>query len=93
MTGAATVTAIGANSVTLDATRPGEALVRVHFTPYWTLATGQGCVRPAGQFTEGPVSGCAPGPAQLTIRFALTVSARLSQGATEGPGPHNRLVG
>jgi hypothetical protein len=69
VTGAATVTAIGANSVTLDATRPGEALVRVHFTPYWTLGPGQGCVRPAGQFTEVQLQ--RPGPAQLTIGFAF----------------------
>ncbi|HWK16737.1 MAG TPA: hypothetical protein VNR66_04720, partial [Solirubrobacteraceae bacterium] len=50
--GAATLTAIGADSLTLHALRPGRAYVRVHFTPYWKLSDGFGCVRPAGDFTE-----------------------------------------
>ena len=50
--GAATLTAIGADSLTLRALRPGSAFVRVRFTPYWKLSDGFGCVRPAGDFTE-----------------------------------------
>ncbi len=59
--GAATLTAIGADSLTLRALRPGRAFVRVHFTPYWKLSDGFGCVGPAGDFTE------------LTLRRAGTV--------------------
>jgi hypothetical protein len=70
VTGAATLTSLGPNSLTLAATRPGVALLRVHFTPYWTLGRGQGCVRPAGQFTELQLRHA--GPAQLTIRFAFS---------------------
>ncbi len=49
--GAATLTAISADSLTLRALRPGTAFVRVRFTPYWKLSDGFGCVRPAGDFT------------------------------------------
>ena len=69
VTGAATLTSLGPNSLTLTATRPGTALLRVHFTPHWTLGRGQGCVLPAGQFTELQLR--RAGPAQLTIRFAF----------------------
>ncbi|HWE34215.1 MAG TPA: hypothetical protein VG410_12065 [Solirubrobacteraceae bacterium] len=69
VTGAATLTSIGPNSLTLLATRPGDAFVRVHFTPYWTLGTGHGCVQPTGQFTELRLRDA--GPAQLTIGFAF----------------------
>jgi hypothetical protein len=67
--GAATVTAMGPNSVTLSATRPGTALVRVRFSPYWKLVPGGGCVAPDGQFTKVTLS--RPGRAQLVIDFAL----------------------
>jgi hypothetical protein len=70
VTGAATLTSLGPNSLTLTANRPGTALVRVHFTPYWTLGANQGCVRPAGQFTELQLR--RAGPSELTIRFAFS---------------------
>jgi hypothetical protein len=68
--GPATLNALGPNSLTLTATRAGTVFVHVHFTPYWTLGTGQGCVQPAGQFTELRLR--RAGPAQLTIAFALS---------------------
>jgi hypothetical protein len=67
--GAATVTELGANSVTLDAHRPGTTLVRVRFTPYWALSGSPGCVAPDGEFTR--VTLRRAGPAKLVIRFAL----------------------
>ena len=42
--GPARLRAIGANSLTLDATRPGSSYVRVRFTPYWAITEGSGCV-------------------------------------------------
>ncbi len=51
VSGAATLTALGPNSLTIDAHRAGTALVRVRFTPYWALGAGDGCVMQAGQFT------------------------------------------
>jgi hypothetical protein len=69
VTGAATLSAIGPNSVTLRALRPGTALVRVRFTPYWALGEGAGCVEPAGDFTGLRLR--AAGPVKLVIRFSL----------------------
>lgn len=43
-TGAATVTRLGAHSADLRATRAGEALVRIRWSPYWELVRGSGCV-------------------------------------------------
>ncbi len=50
--GAATLTALGADWLTLRASRPGNVYLHVHFTPYWKITTGSGCVEPAGQFTR-----------------------------------------
>jgi hypothetical protein len=67
--GAATATALGPSSVTLQASRPGRAYVRVRYTPYWALAGGAGCVAPDGDFTQ--VTLRRPGRVRLVIRFAL----------------------
>jgi hypothetical protein len=67
--GPAKLRAIGANSVTLDATRPGTSFVRVRFTPYWAITEGSGCVAPAHDFTK--VTLRRPGLATLGIRFSL----------------------
>ncbi len=65
--GAATLTALGADSLTLRAAHPGSALVRVHFTPYWALAGASGCVAAAGDFTSLTLR--TAGTARLVIRF------------------------
>jgi hypothetical protein len=67
--GAATLSALGPNSLTLRAARPGTVLVRVHFTPYWALGEGRGCVEPAGDFTRLVVR--RAGTIRLVIRFSL----------------------
>jgi hypothetical protein len=67
--GAATLRAIGPNSLTMQATRAGSAYIRVHFSPYWALGEGTGCVSPAGDFTRLQVS--RPGPVKLVISFSL----------------------
>jgi hypothetical protein len=80
VSGAATLTAMDVNSLTLYAQRPGTALVRVHFTPYWALGQGSGCVEPAGDFVRLTLR--RPGPVRLVIRFSLgrvrATSARCS---------------
>ncbi len=43
----AVLTAVGADSFTLAAPRPGSYEVRVRFTPSWALERGHGCVRAA----------------------------------------------
>src|SRR5581483_9618356 len=57
VTGAAILRKLDANSLTLQATRGGAALVRVHYTPYWALAGGGGCVAPAGDYTRVTLRG------------------------------------
>jgi hypothetical protein len=69
VSGAATLTAIDVNSLTLFAEHPGTAFVRVHFTPYWVLSSGSGCVAPAGDFVRLTLR--RPGPVRLVIRFSL----------------------
>jgi hypothetical protein len=67
--GAATLQAIGPDSLTLLARHPGTALVRVRFTPYWALDPGSGCVSPAGDFTKLTLR--AAGPVKLITRFSF----------------------
>jgi hypothetical protein len=67
--GAATLTALGPDWLTLRATRAGEVMLRVRFTPYWALTRGSGCVEPAGAFTRVLVR--RTGPITLGIHFAL----------------------
>jgi hypothetical protein len=55
--------------VTIDARRTGTALVRVRYSPYWSLGTGDGCVMQAGQFTDLRLQ--HPGEMKLTVRFSL----------------------
>jgi hypothetical protein len=67
--GAATLSSLGPNSLLMRARRPGTALVRVRFTPYWALAGASGCVYPAGDFTGLTLR--RPGPVRLVIQFSL----------------------
>jgi hypothetical protein len=67
--GAATLTALGPDWLTLRARRRGEVLLHVRFTPYWALARGSGCVEPAGPFTRLRIH--RPGPIRLGIDFSL----------------------
>jgi hypothetical protein len=60
---------LGPNSLQLTGERPGTALIRVNFTPYWAVTEGSGCVSPAGQFTALTVR--RPGPIRLGIEFSL----------------------
>ena len=49
----ATLTRMSSDSFTVDVPRPGAFVVRVHFSPYWALQSGAGCVaRAAGGWTQ-----------------------------------------
>ena len=64
------LTSLGSDSFALDATSRGSFLVRVHFTRYWTLEQGAGCVEPApGGWTS--VSVRAPGRVLVAARFSI----------------------
>lgn len=45
---AATTRWVGRQGFALDVTRPGLFLVRVNFTPYWSIKRGSGCLLRAG---------------------------------------------
>jgi hypothetical protein len=78
--GAATLTALGPNSLDLQGQRAGTTLIRVHWSPYWAITRGSGCVAPDGDFTR--LTSREPGPVHIAISFALdrigATSARCS---------------
>lgn len=57
---------MGSDELTLDVRRPGRALVRVRFTPYWKAQGG--CVERDGDWTR--VSADRPGRLRVTTTFA-----------------------
>jgi hypothetical protein len=78
--GAATVRAMGSDWIALQARRPGTVLVHVHFTPYWALATGAGCVARDGAATRLTLR--RAGPVRLVIRFSARRVAAASSRCT-----------
>jgi hypothetical protein len=64
------LTSLGHDSFALLATAPGRFLVRVRYTPFWTLVSGNGRVAEApGGWTY--VSAQRPGPLLIMARFTL----------------------
>jgi hypothetical protein len=64
------VTSLGHESVGLQAYAQGTLLVRVRYTPYWTVTSGAGCVqRGAGGWTR--VDAARRGPLRLHASFSL----------------------
>ncbi len=64
------LTSLGNDSFALHASSRGSFLVRVHFTPYWTLAKGAGCVgRAPGGWTSVTVRN--PGTVLIAAHFSL----------------------
>jgi hypothetical protein len=69
--GVASLTALGANWMKLEARSTGTALIRIRWSPYWAVTQGSGCVAPSGGgFTELQVR--RSGPLRVAIRFSLT---------------------
>jgi hypothetical protein len=66
----ATLTGLTTDSLTLNAPAPGSYTVRVHFTSYWALASGSGCVsRAAGDWTQ--IHARRAGSLHVVIDFSL----------------------
>jgi hypothetical protein len=64
------VTQLGSDSFTLRASRAGTSVVRLRFTPYWSIAGGHGCVQRArGGWTE--VRTPSAGRVRVAIAFSL----------------------
>ena len=49
--GGANTVRVGPQGFALNVTSPGEFLVRVNFTPYWSIARGAGCLLRRGNWT------------------------------------------
>jgi hypothetical protein len=81
LTGPGRLTALGHDSFSLQASAGGSFLVKVHYTRYWTLTEGSGCVSQApGGWTAVRLS--EPGRAVVSARFSL--------GRAFGSGPSCR---
>jgi hypothetical protein len=63
------LTSLGPDWLTLRAAGPGSVLLHVHYSPYWALVRGSGCVEPAGGGTRVMLR--RAGAARIGIRFSL----------------------
>ena len=68
-TSAARVMWIGRQGFALDVSRPGEFLVRVNFTPYWSIERGAGCILRRGDWTVARAA--HPGVLRVNADFSL----------------------
>jgi hypothetical protein len=70
LSGPGRVTELGHDTLSLQVDAPGSVLVRVRWTPYWTVTSGAGCVqRGVGGWTR--VDAARRGPLQLRASFSL----------------------
>jgi hypothetical protein len=60
---------VGRQSFGLDVTRPGDFLVRVNFTPYWSISRGAGCLLRRGEWTVAHAS--HPGVFRVSADFSV----------------------
>jgi len=68
-TAAAETRWIGRQGFALDVERPGEFLVRVNFTPYWSISHGAGCILRRGDWTVARAS--RPGIFRVAADFSV----------------------
>jgi len=66
---AARVLWVGRQSFGLDVSRPGEFLVRVNFTPYWSISRGAGCLLRRGDWTVARAA--HPGVFRVSADFSV----------------------
>jgi hypothetical protein len=67
--GRASAVSVGHEGFALDVTEPGKFLVRVNFTPYWSIGTGSGCLLRDGNWTIARVA--HPGTFSVDADFSL----------------------
>jgi hypothetical protein len=60
---------VGRQGFALDVRTPGEFLVRVNFTPYWSISRGSGCILRRGDWTVARAS--RPGVFRVDADFSL----------------------
>jgi hypothetical protein len=68
-TAAASTRWVGHQGFALDVRRPGEFLVRVNFTPYWSVSAGSGCLSRRGDWTV--VRAERPGVFRVAADFSI----------------------
>jgi hypothetical protein len=77
--GEAAVRWAGHSGFALNVTRPGDFLVRVSFTPYWSIARGQGCLLRRGEWTVARAN--RPGVLRVAANFSLPRAWKAATGA------------
>jgi len=77
--GAAQTRWVGHEGFALDVRRPGEFLVRVNFTPYWSIARGEGCLLHRRDWTM--VRASQPGVFRVAADFSLPRAWKAATGA------------
>src|SRR3954454_2458923 len=60
---------IGRQGFALDVEQPGEFLVRVNFTPYWSISQGAGCILRRGDWTVARAA--HPGVFRVAADFSV----------------------
>jgi hypothetical protein len=60
---------IGHEGFALDVERPGDFLVRVNFTPYWSISRGNGCILRRGDWTVARAA--RPGVFRVAADFSV----------------------
>ena len=68
VSGGGRLLAIGPSDFSLRIRRAGAYLVRIHYTPYWSVSSGSGCVSRSGPWTRVDARGAG----------TISVAARLS---------------
>jgi hypothetical protein len=76
---AARVLQVGRQGFTLDVSRPGDFLVRVSFTPYWSIGRGDGCLLRRGEWTLARAD--RPGVFHVGADFSLSRAWNAMTGA------------
>lgn len=71
----------GRQGFALDVKRPGKFLVRVSFTPYWSIARGQGCILRRGDWTA--VRAARPGVFRVAADFSVGRAWNAATGANK----------
>ncbi|MCA1689116.1 MAG: hypothetical protein LC720_01280, partial [Actinobacteria bacterium] len=87
-TGPGRLTSIDVDGFGLRADRPGDFVVRVRYTRYWTLVTGTGCIGPTPDGWTA-VRAVAPGAFRVDALFSLgrAIGGDRSCPTGAGPGP------
>lgn len=69
----------GRQGFALDVKRPGSFLVRVSFTPYWSIARGSGCILHRGDWTLARAN--RPGVFRVSADFSVGRAWKAATGA------------